>query len=46
MLKHFTLEISIIKCLQPEQMAEVACSFQIIELDCVRLDWVMFIRLL
>lgn len=40
MLKAFTLEISFIKCLHPEQMAKVSCSFQVIELDCNSLDYV------
>lgn len=40
MLKHFTLEISIIKSHQPEQVTKVAGSFQILELNRVNLNWI------
>lgn len=40
MLKHFTLEIFIIKSRQPEQMTKVAFSFQILELNHVSLNCV------
>lgn len=46
MLKHFTLEISIIKSHQTEQIIKVASSFQIPELNCVSLKWIVFIKLL
>lgn len=40
MLKHFTLEISIIKSHHPEQVTQVAGSFQILELNHVNLNWI------